>query len=215
MSKVNFHIPLGAALALALAGSGSPVAAIAQGGPEQAARFAKSVDTTTRSIESTRAQLDKTVAGYNSIIDQTATDTKDAYKDLGKNITESEKKVAEAKSKVDEMNAEAESHFAAWKTSTAAISDPALRKKSEEQMVDSQAKYQKIAAAGRDARQHFDALMTALKNQSSYLGSNLNPSGIASLKPEAAKFNTRAKELFGKIDTVNKAFGDYASSIRP
>ena len=51
--------------------------------------------------------------------------------------------------------------------------------------------------------------MTDLKNQSSYLGSDLNPNGISSLKPEAAKFNTRAKELFGKIDVVNKAFGDY------
>ena len=57
--------------------------------------------------------------------------------------------------------------------------------------------------------------MTDLKNQTKYLGSDLNPSGISSLKPEAAKFNTRSKELFGKIDAVNKALGDYASSLRP
>ena len=212
---MRIYLPLAASMALALAGPGAPAAAIAQGGTEQAAKFAKSVDGTIKSIESTRAQIDKTVAGYNSIIDQTTTDTKDAYKDLGKNITESEKKVAEAQSKVDEMHAEAESHFAAWKTSTAAISDAALRKKGEDRMAVAQAQYQKIAAGGRDARLHFDALMTDLKNQTKYLGSDLNPSGISSLKPEAAKFNTRAKELFGKIDIVSKAFGDYAASMRP
>ena len=215
MSKTTIHFPLGAAIALALTGPGAPATAIAQGGPEQAAKFAKSVETTSKSFESTRAQLDKTVADYNSIIDQTAKDTKGAYKDLSKNITESEKKVAETKLKVDEMSAEAESHFAAWKSSTAAISDPALRKKSEERMADAQARFQKINGAGRDARQHFDALMIDLKNQTKYLGSDLNPSGISSLKPDAAKFNTRAKELLGKIDTVNKAVLDYASSLRP
>jgi Protein of unknown function (DUF2959) len=121
----------------------------------------------------------------------------------------------EAKAKVDEMNAAADIHFAAWKNSTIAISDPALRKKGEERLAGAQAQYQKIAATGRDARQYFDTLMTDLKNQTSYMGSQLNPSGISSLKPEAAKFNTRARELFGKIDMVNKALGDYATSIRP
>jgi hypothetical protein len=213
MRDMKIHFPLAAAFALALAGA--PAAAIAQGGPEQAAKFAKSVDNTIKSLESTRAQLDKTVAGYNSIIDLTAKDTKGAYKDLGKNITESETKVAETRLKVDEMNAEADAHFSGWKTSTAAISDPALRQKSEDRMVDAQAKYQKISSAGRDARQHFDALMSDLKNQSKFLGSDLNPAGISSLKPDAAKFNTRAHELFGKIDVVSKAFADYAASLRP
>jgi DUF2959 family protein len=214
MSTTTIHFPLAAVVTFAFAGAGAP-GAFAQGGPEQAAKFAKSVDGTVKGIEATRAQLDKTLAGYNSIIEQTAPDTKEAYKDLGKSITESEKKVSEAKAKVDEMSAAADIHFAAWKNSTIAISDPALRKKSEERMVGAQAQYQKIAASGREARQYFDTLMTDLKNQTNYMGSQLNPSGISSLKPEAAKFNTRARELFGKIDMVNKALGDYASSIRP
>lgn len=85
------------------------------------------MQTTVKSIDATRLQLEKTVAGYNSIMDQTAKDTKEAYKGLGKNITESEKKVAEARLKVDEMNAEADRLFTAWKGSTSAITDPALR----------------------------------------------------------------------------------------
>lgn len=213
--RKTIHFPLAAAITFAFAGAGAPATAFAQAGPEQAAKFAKSVDGTVKGIEATRAQLDKTLAGYNSIIEQTAPDPKEAYKDLGKSITESEKKVAEAKAKVDEMNAAADIHFAAWKNSTIAISDPALRKKGEERLAGAQAQYQKIAATGRDARQYFDTLMTDLKNQTSYMGSQLNPSGISSLKPEAAKFNTRARELFGKIDMVNKALGDYATSVRP
>ncbi len=189
--------------------------AFGQAGPEQTEKLVKSVDSTVKSIDSTRQQLEKTVAGYNSIMEQTAKDPKDAYKGLGKDITESEKKVEQAKLKVDEMNAEASSLFTSWKENAAAITDPALRKRSEERLADAQVRFQKIAAAGKDTRQTFDTLMTDLKNQTTYLGNDLNAGAIASLKPDAAKFNTRAKDLFGKIDGVNKMFGDYVASMTP
>ena len=189
--------------------------ALGQSGPQQTEKLVKSVESTVKSIDATRAQLEKTVAGYNSIMEQTAKDTKDAYNGLGKDIGESEKKVEQAKLKVDEMNAEASSLFTSWKESAAAISDPALRKRSEERLADAQGRFQKIAAAGKDTRQTFDTLMTDLKNQTTYLGNDLNAGAIASLKPDAAKFNVRAKDLIGKIDGVNKMFGDYVASMKP
>lgn len=189
--------------------------ALGQSGQEQTQKLVKSVDSTVKSIGDTRQQLEKTVAGYNSIMEQTAKDPKDAYKDLGKDITESEKKVGDAKLKVDEMNAEAQRHFTAWKESAAAITDPELRKKSEQRLADAQARFQKIGAAGKDAGQSFDTLMKDLKNQATFLGSDLNASAISALKPDAAKFNTRAKTVFQKIDGVNKMFDDYVASIKP
>ena len=189
--------------------------ALGQSGQEQTQKLVKSVDSTVKSIGDTRQQLEKTVAGYNSIMEQTAKDPKDAYKDLGKDITESEKKVGDAKLKVDEMNAEAQRHFTAWKESAAAITDPELRKKSEQRLADAQARFQKIEVAGKDAGQSFDTLMKDLKNQTTFLGSDLNASAISALKPDAAKFNTRAKTVFQKIDGVNKMFDDYVASIKP
>ena len=189
--------------------------ALGQSGQEQTQKLVKSVDSTVKSIGDTRQQLEKTVAGYNSIMEQTAKDAKDAYKDLGKDITESEKKVGDARLKVDEMNAEAQRHFTAWKESAVAITDPELRKKSEQRLADAQARFQKIEAAGKDAGQSFDTLMKDLKNQATFLGSDLNASAISALKPDAAKFNTRAKTVFQKIDGVNKMFGDYMASIKP
>jgi hypothetical protein len=207
-----------AVIALAVALLASPGAhprALAQAGPEQAQKLVKTVEGTVKTITDTRQQIEKTVATYNSIMEQTAKDTKGAYKDLGKDISESEKKVAETKLKVDEMTAEADRHFAAWKESAAAISDPALRKKSEERLADAQTRFQKIAAAGKDTRLNFDSVMTDLKNQTTYLGNDLNASAITSLKPDAAKFNTRAKSLIGKIDGVNQMFTDYVSAMKP
>ena len=145
----------------------------------------------------------------------TAKDLKSAYKDLGKDVADSEKKVADGRPKIDEMNTAAEGYFAAWKASAAAISDPALRKRSEERLADARARFDKIAVAGKDARQSYDTLMTDVKDQSTFLGHDLNASAIATLKPNAAKFNTRATTVFTKTDGVTKMFEEYMASMKP
>lgn len=189
--------------------------AAAQAGPEQTTKFLKTVEGTVKAVGESRAQLQKTVATYNSITEMTAKDLKGAYKDLGKDVADSEKKVADGRPKVDEMNTEAESYFAAWKASTEAISDADLRKRSEERLADAKARFDKIAVAGKDARQSHDTLMTDVKDQYAFLGHDLNPSAIANLKPDAAKFNTRANTVFTKIDGVTKMFDEYIASMRP
>ena len=189
--------------------------AAAQAGPEQTAKFLKTVEGTVKAIGESRAQLQKTVATYNSITEMTAKDLKGAYKDLDKDVADSEKKVADGRPKVDEMNTAAEGYFAAWKASAAAISDPALRKRSEDRLADAKARFDKIAVAGKDTRQGFDTLMTDVKDQSTFLGHDLNASAIATLKPNAAKFNTRATTVLGKVDGVTKMYEEYIASMKP
>jgi hypothetical protein len=189
--------------------------AAAQAGPEQTQQFLKTVAGTVKAVGESRAQLQKTVATYNSITEMTAPDLKSAYKNLNKDIADSEKKVADGRPKIDEMNTSAEGYFAAWKASAEGISDPDLRKRSEERLADAKARFDKIAVAGKDARQSFDTLMTDVKDQSKFLGLDLNASAIATLKPDAAKFNGRANAVFAKTDGVTKMFDEYIASMKP
>ncbi len=187
----------------------------AQGGPEQTATFLKTVQNTVEAIGESRAQLQKTLATYNSITGMTAKDLKGAYKDLGKDVADSEKKVADGRPKVDAMNNAARGYFAAWEASAAAISDPELRKKSEGRLADARARFDTIAAAGADARQGYDTLMKDVKDQYTFLGHDLNPDAIASLEPDAARFNTRADTVFTKVDGVTKMYDEYIASMKP
>lgn len=57
--------------------------------------------------------------------------------------------------------------------------------------------------------------MTDVKDQSTFLGHDLNANAIASLKPDAAKFNGRANTVFAKVDGVTKMFDEYAASMKP
>jgi hypothetical protein len=209
-SRMALVVTLVAAVAALRA---APVAA--QAGPDATAKFLKTVEGTVKAIGESRAQLQKALATYNSITDMTAKDLKGAYKDLGKDVADSEKKVADGRPKVDEMNTVAASYFEEWKASATAISDPALRKRSEERLADTQGRFEKIAVAGKDARQSFDALMVDVKDQATFLGHDLNASAIETLKPDAAKFNARAAALFAKIDGVTKMFDEYVASLKP
>ena len=211
--RSNRMIVVFALVAAAAALRATPVAA--QAGPDETTAFLKTVEGTVKAIGESRTQLQKTVATYNSITEMTAKDLKGAYKDLNKDVADSEKKVVAGRPKVDEMNTAAESYFAAWKASAAAISDPDLRKRSEERLADAQARFGNIAVAGKDTRQSFDTLITDVKDQSTFLGHDLNASAIASLKPNAAKFNTRAGTVFTKVDGVTKMFDDYIASLKP
>jgi uncharacterized lipoprotein YehR (DUF1307 family) len=202
------------AVAIAVAAAGA-VPGAAQSGPEETQKFLKTVEATVKSIGESRLQLQKAVATYNSIIEMTAPDLKAAYKELGKDITDSEKKVASGRPKVEEMNNAANAYFAARNAALQAITDPDLRARSEERLNITYAQFEKISAAGRDTRLLFDTLMTDAKTQSTFLGHDLNASAITSLKPDAAKFNARATEVFTKVDGVTKMFEDYIASMKP
>lgn len=187
----------------------------AQGGPEQTATFLKTVEGTVKAISEAKAQLEKTVATYNSITEMTAKDLKGAYKDLGKDVASSEEKVAACSPRVDAMNNAARGYFGAWEASAAAISDPVLRKRSEERLADARAQFEKIAAAGAEARQSYDVLIKDVKDQYTFLGHDLNPGAIESLKPDAARFNDRASTVFKKVDGVTGMYGEYVASMKP
>ena len=210
LSTVAFALALAAAAAILLAPP-----ATAQEGPDATAKFLKTVENATRSIRDAQDQVRKTIDVYNSIINMTAKDTKDAYKDLGKQVAECDKKVANVGPKVDEMNAEGANYFAGRKAATGSITDPDLRKRGEQRLADSQAQLAKIAAAGKDTRQSFDGMMTEIKDQSAFLGHDLNPTAIAGLKNDSLKLNDHAKTTLAKIDGVARMYDEFVASMRP
>ena len=56
--------------------------------------------------------------------------------------------------------------------------------------------------------------MKALQDQVTYLGHDLNPGAVASLKPEADKLNAQAKELYSAIDKTTASANNNISQLR-
>jgi hypothetical protein len=184
-------------------------------GVKQVQLLTKKAGATVEAIANTKVQLVKTMDVYNGLMADGATDRKGAYKKLQSEMAATEKRRSEIGLRADEMKAEADALFKSWTDSTAAIGDADLRKRSEERLARTKASFAEIGTVGQKATELYGPVMKALQDQVTYLGHDLNPSAVASLKPNAVKLNDQAKELTKRIDdtitTANTAIG----ALRP
>jgi hypothetical protein len=157
----------------------------------------------------------KTLDVYNGLMADGATDRKGAYKKLQSEMESTEKRRSEIGLKADEMKAEAETLFKSWADSAAAISDAGLRKQSEDRLAKTKASFAQIGTVGQKATEIYQPMMKALQDQVTYLGHDLNPSAVASLKPNALKLNDQAKELVKRIDDTISTANTAISALRP
>ena len=185
--------------------------------PESLKRTDKLIETAENSVKQAmgvREEIQKTMDSYNAMFKSSDTEVRDAYKNVEKGINNTEKKREEAKKHMDQMKAEGDAYFASWKQSLQQIQDPDLRKKSEDRMAETRKHFDGVLASVTDARAAYDPFLKSLKDQWTYLGHDLNASGLASLKPEADKLNSQSAELFKKIDAGMKKANDYVASLK-
>src|SRR5262245_25540795 len=197
---IHSRSPLATPALLVAAAFGLAVAASAQDGIKQTEALVKKGESTIKSITDARLQLDKTLGTYNSIMEGKAPDTKAAYKDLEKQVKDCESRSEAVKKQKEAMDVEADKLYAAWAAGMADISSPDLKQRSEARLGQTKDRMAKIGAAGLQARGAYDEFLVGLKDQIKFLGHDLNPSAIASLKGDAAKLNAKAKTMFEKID---------------
>ena len=207
---------IAAALAFALVPRTS-VAQLFGSDPESLKRTDKLISSAENSVKQAmgvREEIQKTMDSYNAMFKSSDTEVRDAYKNVEKGINNTEKKREEAKKHMDQMKAEGDAYFASWKQSLQQIQDPDLRKKSEDRMAETRKHFDGVLASVTDARAAYDPFLKSLKDQWTYLGHDLNASGLASLKPDAEKLRGQSTEVLKKIDDGMKKANDYIASLK-
>jgi Protein of unknown function (DUF2959) len=184
-------------------------------GVKQVEQVTKKAGALVEAIANTKVQLMKTMDVYNGLMADGATDRKGAYKKLQSEMESTEKRRAEIGLKADEMKAEADTLFKSWSDSTAAISDAGLRKQTEDRMAKTKTSIAQVGTVGQKASEIYGPVMKALQDQVTYLGHDLNPSAVASLKPNAVKLNDQTKELVKRIDDTISTANTAISALRP
>ena len=174
-------------------------------GLKQIQKLIKKARVEVESIDSAKLQLQKTMDAYNAGLAPDAADRRKAYKQLQKEMANTEKRRADVSTRSTEMNAEADKLFKSWEGSASAIQSPDLRKRSEERLKKTQDRFAEIRQTGQNASSLYEPFMKTMQDQVTYLGHDLNPGAVASLKPDADKLNAQAKDLYAAIDKVTAA----------
>lgn len=204
--------PVAVAVVLALA-----VTAAAQSteGVKQAERLVKASENTIKAIAETKLQLSKTLEVYNALMADEAEDRKKLYGELQKEMSNTEKRRAKISEEAVKMDAEAGALFKQWAESAAAIENPDLRRRSEQRLRARTAGHAAVKAEGEKAQSLYERFMKDLQDQVTFLGHDLNPSAVRSLKPEAAKISKRAEVLMRSIDETVAIANAKTDTLRP
>jgi hypothetical protein len=183
-------------------------------GVRQTERLAKKADALIDEIAKAQEQVRVTLAAQRALVFGDAADLRKPYRALDKEIARTGKRREAVRRSADQARQESTDYFRAWAGSLPLIEDDDLRGRSEERLRDSRARFDGIVEAGRRAAAAYEPLIGRLRDQWNYLGHDLNPSGIESLRPDAQKLVEEGDRLLAEIDDSLRQARDYVASIR-
>jgi len=183
-------------------------------GLKETDRFVKAGESTTQSITTGKMQLQKTLDAYNSLVTQPSKDMKGDYKKLLKSSDVMNDKVAEARQKIEAMQKAGETYFSGRAETIKAITDPALQSQAQERLTANQKELAGVMESLRDAGAALEPFRKQLADQITFLGSDLTPSAMTSLKPQAEKLNAQGGEIFSKTDSALATADAYFKALR-
>jgi len=174
-------------------------------------RFAETGEDTVKALVEAENHIRTTLDAYNTLVMKPTKDAKGDYKKLLKNLDNTKKKIALVRPRLDTMNAEGESYFKLWESQVAEISDGDLRTRGEERIASTRKEYEAILTNLRESATTLDPFLKDLADQINFLGSDLRPEALESLKGNADKLNNTGKTLLGQTGaTVTKSNAFFA-----
>ena len=183
-------------------------------GLKETDKFVKSGATISQRVAAAKAQAKSTLDAYNTLVTQPSKDMKSDYKRLMKAKDAMDTKVADARAKLDEMQKMGDVYFSGRAESIKGIQDAALQKQAQQRLEDNQKAYAAVVDGLRGAGEALEPFRKQLDDQITYLGSDLSPSGTASLKANSEKLNHQGDEAFTKIDDAVKRADEYFQSMK-
>jgi hypothetical protein len=184
-------------------------------GLKETNQFLKAGQATSQAITEGKLQVQKTLDAYNALVTQPSKDMKGDYKKLLKAMDSMNEKVADARGKVDAMQKSGDTYFSGRAETLKGIQDADLQSQAQDRLTQNKKDFATVEDALREGARTLEPFRKQLADQITYLGSDLNASATASLKPQAEKLHAQATEVFGKVDEATAKANSYFQSLRP
>jgi hypothetical protein len=183
-------------------------------GIKQGEKFAKAGGEVLSAIAEARRDIDATLTAYNTLVQKPTKDVKGDYKRLQKALEKANEASAKVKPRIDAMNVESEAYYKIWANQVANIQDADLRGRGEQRIAASRDEYKSILSGMRAAGEALTPFVKDLTDQINFLGSDLRPEALTSLKDNATKLNAGGATVFSRIDDVVRAANAFFAPLR-
>ena len=187
--------------------------AFSQGASKEYAELKKELADVSKSADKLDEQLGKTMASLKALSSGQAKDAAKQFNSFKKESEGLEKSLKEARDRFKDMRAKRDKYFAAWDKSGEAITNPDLKKASEERRKKVKEDHAAVSEKASETGGKIDAFMKQLSEVKNFLGADLNPSSITAAKPTIDSVLASGGELSGNVKDLSGKLKGYSSGL--
>lgn len=155
--------------------------------------------------EDAKKEIQSALDQFGKVVAYQGGDLEATYKKLNSELQRSEDSAEAVRKRIKDVESVADSLFAEWKTELGQYSSADLRRKSEEKLTQTKARYNEMLGAMKRAEQRIDPVLKPLRDQVLYLKHNLNARALAAIKGELVKVDTQVDQL---VKDMNRSIAE-------
>lgn len=155
--------------------------------------------------EDAKKEIQSALEQFEKVVGYQGGDLEATYKKLNSELESSEDSAETVRKRIKDVESVADSLFAEWKTELGQYSSADLRRKSEEKLTQTKARYNEMLGAMKKAEQRIDPVLKPLRDQVLYLKHNLNARALAAIKGELVKVDAQVDQL---VKDMNKSIAE-------
>lgn len=155
--------------------------------------------------EDAKKEIQSALEQFGNVVGYQGGDLEATYKKLNSELESSEDSAEAVRKRIKDVESVADSLFAEWKTELGQYSSADLRRKSEEKLTQTKARYNEMLGAMKKAEQRIDPVLKPLRDQVLYLKHNLNARALAAIKGELVKVDAQVDQL---VKDMNKSIAE-------
>ncbi|MDO9120046.1 MAG: DUF2959 domain-containing protein [Nitrospira sp.] len=155
--------------------------------------------------EDAKKEIQSALEQFGKVVGYQGGDLETTYKKLNSELESSEDSAETVRKRIKDVESVADSLFAEWKTELGQYSSADLRRKSEEKLTQTKARYNEMLGAMKKAEQRIDPVLKPLRDQVLYLKHNLNARALAAIKGELVKVDAQVDQL---VKDMNKSIAE-------
>ena len=182
-------------------------------GQKQTEKLTSTIADFSKSVGKGRADIEQTLAAYDLIVNNEGGDLRKPYNQFSNGLKALEEEKVRIGKIVDRMKVEADVFFTSWEANNDNFTSPEMKQRATDRLNETKARYDAIHEAGKAAGDAYDPFITILRDQHTYLSSDLNATAAASLKKDAARIQRTSTGVYDKIDAVIAAADAYTASV--
>ncbi len=155
--------------------------------------------------EDAKKEIQSALEQFGQVVGYQGGDLEATYKKLNSELESSEDSAEAVRKRIKDVESVADSLFSEWKTELGQYSSVDLRRKSEEKLTQTKARYNEMLGAMKKAEQRIDPVLKPLRDQVLYLKHNLNARALAAIKGELVKVDAQVDQL---VKDMNKSIAE-------